>query len=321
MISPPIVAPQTAPRRGPRQASAAQQNFLANRAGAQPVTPTPPSGKPNQFSASGPGSQPSPSSGAGSSASGVSSIPAASSGGASSSPASLGQVPSGSGMMKRGGRVQNFAAGGATETNQYGSWGGANAADAATGTPNSYSNVAPQPSGISNTQGPFSTTPSPYSATFNPGGGSTPSTPTGQLSNGAGGFVAGNVGGVMTGQGEGVDYNNGSAINPQVNNQSNYKGPDYGQTPSPLGGGLQLNVSNPTSPRNLVSSEQAAPFLRQRKSHIEINGKPRTMLEIMLTSLTMAVMYLILAVQYRQIQPIPAKCKTPAKVRAAKQAI
>ena len=242
MISPPIVAPQTAPRRGPRQASAAQQNFLANRAGAQPVTPTPPSGKPNQFSASGPGSQPSPSSGAGSSASGVSSIPAASSGGASSTPASLGQVPSGSGMMKRGGRVQNFAAGGATETNQYGSWGGANAADAATGTPNSYSNVAPQPSGISNTQGPFSTTPSPYSATFNPGGGSTPATPTGQLSNGAGGFVAGNVGGVMTGNGEGVGYNNGPAINPQVNNQSNYKGQGHGS--SPLSAGDQLNVSN-----------------------------------------------------------------------------
>ncbi len=169
MISPPIVAPQTAPRRGPRQASAAQQNFLANRAGAQPVTPTPPSGKPNQFSASGPGSQPSPSSSAGSSASGVSSIPAASSGGASSTPASLGQVPSGSGMMKRGGRVQNFAAGGATETNQYGSWGGANAADAATGTPNSYSNVAPQPSGISNAQGPFSTN---TSGSGSPGSGS-----------------------------------------------------------------------------------------------------------------------------------------------------
>ena len=173
---PPLMTPQTGPtKRGPKVATAAQGNYLANQAARRPtVTPTTPPGKPSPFSASGPSPAPAASSGAGMSASGVSSIPAASAPGASSTPASLGLVPSASGQMKRGGPVKKYAAGGTTETNQYGSWGGANAANATTtGAPASTysgSNYAQlQGAGL------FSTTPgqSPLG-----GASSTPSTPS-----------------------------------------------------------------------------------------------------------------------------------------------
>jgi hypothetical protein len=148
----PVHAPQTGQaKRGPKTATASQGNYLENQAARRPtVTPTTPPNQPSPFSASGPGTAPSPSAGAGLSASAPSSIPAASSAGASSTPASLNQVPSGSGM-KRGGAVsarenlrdlqmdealnspKRYAAGGTTETNQYGSWGGANTANAVAG--------------------------------------------------------------------------------------------------------------------------------------------------------------------------------------------
>ena len=126
---PPVMLPN---KRGPKQATAAQGNFLANRAAQRPtVTPVQPASKPNPFSASGAPTSPAASTGGGQSASGVSTIPSPSSGGAAN-PQSTGMVPSASGM-KRGGPVRKYAAGGTTETNQYGSWGGANAANAVAG--------------------------------------------------------------------------------------------------------------------------------------------------------------------------------------------
>ena len=157
---PPVMTPQTGPaKRGPKMATAAQGNYLANQAARRPtVTPTMPPGKPSPFSASGPSPQPPASSSAGMSASGASSIPAASAPGASSTPASLNQVPSGSTTMERGGSVKRYAAGGTTETNQYGSWGGANAANAVAGasapTTGSYGGYTP----LATPPGPFSTT-------------------------------------------------------------------------------------------------------------------------------------------------------------------
>ena len=159
---PPLMTPQTGPaKRGPKMATAAQGNYLANQAARRPtVTPTTPPGKPNPFSASGPGTTPSPSTGGGMSASGVSSIPAASAPGASASPSSLGTVPMASATMKRGGRVQKFAAGGTTETNQYGNWGGANAANAVTGTAAPTSNYNSTTLSTPGSGGPFNTNPS-----------------------------------------------------------------------------------------------------------------------------------------------------------------
>ena len=113
---PPVMLPN---KRGPKQATAAQGNFLANRAAQRPtVTPVPAASKPNPFSASGAPTSPAASTGGGQSASGVSTIPSPSSGGAAN-PQSTGMVPSASGM-KRGGPVRKYAAGGTTETNQYG---------------------------------------------------------------------------------------------------------------------------------------------------------------------------------------------------------
>ena len=133
---PPVVRPQTGMKRGPVRPTAAQANYLEGQAARRPtVTPTPSPATPNQFSASGMSSAPAASSSAGMSASGPSSIPAASAPGASASPTSLNMVPSGS-TMRRGGSVKRYAAGGATETNQYGSWGGANAQNAVSSTGN-----------------------------------------------------------------------------------------------------------------------------------------------------------------------------------------
>jgi len=85
---PPLMTPQTGAKRGPKVATAAQQNYLNGRpnqqGGVQP-TPVPPA---NQFSASGQAGN-SASTGGGLSASGVSSIPSPSSG-PSSNPQSLG---------------------------------------------------------------------------------------------------------------------------------------------------------------------------------------------------------------------------------------
>ena len=61
--------------------------------------------------------------------------------------------------MKRGGPVKKYAAGGATETNQYGSWGGANATDAVSANPASYTGTPSYTSPTTSTSGPFSTTP------------------------------------------------------------------------------------------------------------------------------------------------------------------
>ena len=185
---PPLMTPQTGPaKRGPKMATAAQGNYLANQAARRPtVTPTTPPGKPNPFSASGPGTTPSPSTGGGMSASGVSSIPAASAPGASASPSSLGTVPMASATMKRGGSVKRYAAGGTTETNQYGSWGGANAANAVAGasapTYSGSNYTAPTPAA-----GPFSTTPGQ-----SPLGGSTSAASTPAAPNYYAGMVAGN---------------------------------------------------------------------------------------------------------------------------------
>ena len=160
----PVVAPQTGPaKRGPRQATAAQGNYLANQAARRPtVAPTTPPNKPNPFSASGVSSSPAASGSPGMSASGASSIPAASSAGASSTPASLGMTPSASGQMKRGGTAKRYAGGGATETNQYGSWGGANTANAINSVNAGAGGYSPGPlltTPAAPSTGPFSTTP------------------------------------------------------------------------------------------------------------------------------------------------------------------
>ena len=65
-----------------------------------------------------------------------------------------------SATMKRGGRVQKLAAGGTTETNQYGSWGGANAANAVTGTAAPTSNYNSTTLSTPGSGGPFNTNPS-----------------------------------------------------------------------------------------------------------------------------------------------------------------
>ena len=124
MVNPPVGLP----KRGPKRPTAAQQGFLAKQ-NPNTVTPAPQPGQPNQFSASGQSGQ-SASTGMGQSASGASSIPSPSLPGAAASPTSMGMVPSASGQMKRGGTVNKYAAGGTTETNQAGSWGGANATNA-----------------------------------------------------------------------------------------------------------------------------------------------------------------------------------------------
>ena len=164
---PPVMLPN---KRGPKQATAAQGNFLANRAAQRPtVTPVPAASKPNPFSASGAPTSPAASTGGGQSASGVSTIPSPSSGGAAN-PQSTGMVPSASGM-KRGGPVRKYAAGGTTETNQYGSWGGANAANAVAG--DSYTpttGAGGVDTFLPSSGGPFSTTPG-----VSPLGGSTTS--------------------------------------------------------------------------------------------------------------------------------------------------
>ena len=199
-------------KRGPIRPNAAQQDFLSARR--PTVQPQQQVGKPNQFSASGASTQPPASASAGMSASGASSIPTASAAGASASPTSLGMEPTGSGMMRRGGRVQKFAAGGATETDQYGSWGGANAANAVAGGAYTAPSGSASPVGGSATTQPFSTT--AYTSPAFSSAAPTTAAPTaassyGQISNGGGGFVGGaGAGSVATNGKYGVGYFGGN---------------------------------------------------------------------------------------------------------------
>ena len=199
-------------KRGPQRPNAAQQDFLSARRPTVQPQQTP--GKPNQFSASGASTQPPASASAGMSASGQSSIPTASAAGASASPTSLGMEPTGSSMMRRGGRVQRFAAGGATETDQYGSWGGANAANAVAGGAYTAPSGSASPVGGSATTQPFSTT--AYTSPAFSSAAPTTAAPTaassyGQISNGGGGFVGGaGAGSVATNGKYGVGYFGGN---------------------------------------------------------------------------------------------------------------
>ena len=213
MVGPPVTLPGN--KRGPKRATAAQDNFLAGRAAMRPtVTPIAPAVKPNPFSASGAPSAPPASTAPGQSASGASAIPSPSTG-AAANPQSTGMVPSASGQMKRGGPVKKYAAGGTTETNQYGSWGGANAANAAAGgaytAPGAYSSLA-TPSSAS---GAFSTTPAPSPLTP-----ATPSVPTNYTS-ALSGYKAGTGGAYALAN---------SQMNPSSNGMSTQSAPMYDPT-------------------------------------------------------------------------------------------
>ena len=117
--------------------------------------------------------------------------------------------------MKRGGPVKKYAAGGTTETNQYGSWGGANAANAAAGgaytAPGAYSSLA-TPSSAS---GAFSTTPAPSPLTP-----ATPSVPTNYTS-ALSGYNAGTGGAYALAN---------SQMNPSSNGMSTQSAPMYDPT-------------------------------------------------------------------------------------------
>ena len=199
-------------KRGPKKPTAAQGNFLADQATRRPtVQPAQPAANPNPFSASGTSTAPAASTGIGQSSSGASPIPSPSTG-AISTPASLGQVPSASGQMKGGGSVKKYASGGATETNQYGSWGGANAANAVSANPATYTGTPGYTSPTTSTSGPFSTTPgsSPLNNS-NPGNTSVPAMQTiyagnytvgsGGAETGGGGSYTGNPMGPLRGAG------------------------------------------------------------------------------------------------------------------------
>ena len=209
-------------KRGPKKPTAAQGDFLAGRAAQRPtVQPAQPAAKPNPFSASGTSTAPTASTGIGQSSSGASSIPSPSTG-AISTPASLEQVPSASGQMKRGGPVQKFAAGGTTETNQSGSWGGANAANAVSANPATYTGAPGYTSPTTSTSGPFSTTPgtSPI--------GTTPATPggyAGEKPYQGGGMNAGYNGVAGNGGPAGAAYFAG--INSRFGLAGGYNNPGY----------------------------------------------------------------------------------------------
>ena len=75
-------------------------------------------------------------------------------------PQAPGQQPTFTSQSFRGGSQQRFAAGGTTETNQYGNWGGANAANAVTGTAAPTSNYNSTTLSTPGSGGPFNTNPS-----------------------------------------------------------------------------------------------------------------------------------------------------------------
>ena len=257
-----MVKPPVGVKRGPKQATAAQQNFMA---GQRPptVTPAPQPGKPNRFSASGAGGQ-SASAGMGQSASGIPTIPAPSSPGASASPSSLGMVPSASGQMKQGGSVRRYAGGGTTETNQAGSWGGANATAAIdqastpqTGTASTTGTGYGYSSGGGG--GPFSTTPgqSPLgSSNFTaPTAPATPAAPavSGTVANTSGGGAAMGAGLADypgSPQGYGASYKPfGTSPSGQPIGSSPYSNPNnpavaLGENPEQMGAGA-ISATNP----------------------------------------------------------------------------
>ena len=225
-------------KRGPKKPTAAQGNFLADQAARRPtVQPVQPAAKPNPFTASGASTAPTASTGIGQSSSGVSSIPSPSTG-AISTPASLGQVPSASGQMKKGGSVKKYAAGGATETNQYGSWGGANATNAVSANPASYTGTPGYTSPTQVASGPFSTTPgtSPI--------GTTPTSPagySGEKPYQGGGMNPGMYGMAGNGGPGGAAYF--AKINQRFSQAPGYNNPGYTAPASPspqIGGGYAL---------------------------------------------------------------------------------